>query len=207
MAAQSSRNSSATARAGANASRRSARVSGTTDVDASPVTAFGPAFVTAIVGGLVAAWVGFAGTIVWTMARGRASFARVLHVGLHATAIAVTLRWPTWGTAISAGMHGLEYYFLSARMIGPAEGESSRIRGPWVWVSMAVAMAPAFVVGALIAPFKSTFALSTTAADYVEIGRLALNAVVLTHYFADAFIYRFRIPSVRRVALRRLHFA
>ena len=40
---------------------------------------------------LVAAWVGFAGTIVWTMARGRASFARVLHVGLHATAIAVTM--------------------------------------------------------------------------------------------------------------------
>jgi len=155
---------------------------------------------------LVAAWVGFAGTIVWTMVRGRASVARVVYVALHALAIAVTLRWPTWGTAISAGMHGLEYYFLSARMIGPAEGESSRVRGAWVWVCMAVAMAPAFVVGAMIAPFKGTFALSTSAQDAVEIARLALNAVVLTHYFADAFIYRFRIPSVRQVALRRLHF-
>jgi hypothetical protein len=37
--------------------------------------------------------------------------------------------------------------------------------------------------------------------------RLALNGVVLAHYFADAFIYRFKIPEVRKVALRRLGFA
>jgi hypothetical protein len=30
--------------------------------------------------------------------------------------------------------------------------------------------------------------------------------VVLAHYFADALIYRFRIPSIRRVMLRRLGF-
>ena len=34
----------------------------------------------------------------------------------------------------------------------------------------------------------------------------ALNGVVMAHYFADAFIYRFRIPEVRTVALRRLGF-
>ena len=31
--------------------------------------------------------------------------------------------------------------------------------------------------------------------------------VVLAHYFSDAFIYRFRIPSIRKVMLRRLGFA
>jgi hypothetical protein len=30
---------------------------------------------------------------------------------------------------------------------------------------------------------------------------------VMAHYFADAFIYRFRIPRVRKVALARLGFA
>jgi hypothetical protein len=29
----------------------------------------------------------------------------------------------------------------------------------------------------------------------------------MAHYFADAFIYRFRIPEVRRVALTRLGFS
>jgi hypothetical protein len=71
---------------------------------------------------------------------------------------------------------------------------------------MAVAMAPALVIGVLLSPFKGAFGLPASANDTVEIGRLLLNAVVMTHYFTDAFIYRFRIPSVRAVALRRLHF-
>ena len=40
-----------------------------------------------------------------------------------------------------------------------------------------------------------------------QILRYFLNSIVMAHYFADAFIYRFRIPEVRRVALMRLGFA
>lgn len=160
----------------------------------------------AVVWGLVFAWVAYAAYVALAMRRGGASPARALYVLLHCLAVAITLRWPAWGTAVSAGMHGLEYYFLSARMLGPAQGETSRVRGPIVWVCMAVAMAPALVIGVLLSPFKGAFGLPASANDTVEIGRLLLNAVVMTHYFTDAFIYRFRIPSVRAVALRRLHF-
>ncbi len=33
-----------------------------------------------------------------------------------------------------------------------------------------------------------------------------MNACVLAHYASDAFIFRFRIPGVRKVALARLGF-
>jgi hypothetical protein len=36
---------------------------------------------------------------------------------------------------------------------------------------------------------------------------MLVNATVLAHYCADAFIYRFRIPGVRKVALARLGFS
>ena len=35
----------------------------------------------------------------------------------------------------------------------------------------------------------------------------ARNAVVLAHYFADAFLYRFRIPEIRKVMLARMGMA
>jgi hypothetical protein len=36
-----------------------------------------------------------------------------------------------------------------------------------------------------------------------SLGLTATNALVLAHYFADAFLYRFRIPKVREVTLGR----
>ena len=63
-----------------------------------------------------------------------------------------------------------------------------------------VAIAPLLVVGMTTAPFSPRPGRLATLAMF------AMNAVVLAHYFADAFTYRFRIPSVRKNALARLGF-
>jgi hypothetical protein len=39
------------------------------------------------------------------------------------------------------------------------------------------------------------------------LGVTVTNAIVLAHYFADAFLYRFRIQKVREVTLGRLGLA
>jgi hypothetical protein len=67
-------------------------------------------------------------------------------------------------------------------------------------------MAPLALIGVVNAPFTYLFGLTPLAPAFVT-GRIVLNAVVMAHYFADALIYRFRIPEVRRVALHRLGLA
>jgi hypothetical protein len=71
---------------------------------------------------------------------------------------------------------------------------------------MILAMLPLLVVGLGNAPFSAALGLGAFAPAFA-IGRVALNAVVMAHYCADALIYRFRIPEVRHVALARLGFA
>lgn len=119
-----------------------------------------------------------------------------IYVSTHMVGVLAMIALPGWGAVFTAGIHGLEYYFLCGRMLEPRkEGE----RG-WVIPAMIFSMLPLVAIGFLNAPFVSPIAAA-------EPLKWLLNSVVMAHYFADAFIYRFRISEVRRVALARLGFA
>jgi hypothetical protein len=131
---------------------------------------------------------------------------KLLYLSGHVAGVALLLASPGWGGTFLAAVHGLEYAFLCARMLRPTSpGESARLDGPRVVPALALAMLPLFVIGVVNAPFTPLFGLAAYASLFAW-GRITLNAVVMAHYFADAFIYRFRIPEVRRVALARLGF-
>jgi hypothetical protein len=68
---------------------------------------------------------------------------------------------------------------------------------------MIAAMSPILLVGALGNPWGSVSLLGDSGRTWAL---MLVNACVLAHYCADAFIYRFRIPGVRKVALARLGF-
>jgi hypothetical protein len=68
---------------------------------------------------------------------------------------------------------------------------------------MAVSMAPLLLVGIARGPFPGL----AFGGSVMTFGFDVVNALVIAHYFADAFIYRFRIPAVRKVALHRMGFA
>jgi hypothetical protein len=139
---------------------------------------------------------------------------RRLYVLGHVAVVAVYLVWPLWGSILSAGIHGLEYFFLTGRMLQPTPAETqARLRGPRVWVAMIALMLPIFMVGVANSPFVTladgvtqgaASAVFLRHASWWSLGVMATNAVVLAHYFADAFLYRFRIPRVRQVTLPRL---
>jgi hypothetical protein len=139
---------------------------------------------------------------------------RRLYLLAHVTVVAVYLVWPVWGIMMAAGIHGLEYVFLSGRMLEATPRESeSRLRGGRVWALMGLAILPLLVVGVAQSPFVPLVDTATgqAATDFLmrqqplwSLGITATNACVLAHYFADAFLYRFRIPKVREVTLGRL---
>jgi hypothetical protein len=157
---------------------------------------------------LVAAWLVFTGALFRALlsAPGPLSYPKLIYLGTHAGIVALTLAFPAVGAVFSAGVHGLEYYLLSARMLRPTAAEpEARIGDAQVWPALVATMLPVVAVGLLNAPFTPRLGLSAYASLF-PVARFALNGVVLAHYFADAFIYRFRIPEVRRVALTRLGF-
>lgn len=131
--------------------------------------------------------------------------AKIVYVGIHAAVVVLMLFSPVWGGMVSAGIHGLEYFYLCGRMIAPAPGEKHTPRAArhpgW---AIAIAVLPLLVIGLVNAPFSGFFVEHRPA---FTMARLVLNGIVLAHYFADAWIYRFRIPEVRNVALARMHFA
>jgi hypothetical protein len=110
------------------------------------------------------------------------------------------------------GMHGLEYYVLSARMMEPRPGDVSPLRRGLIVPLMVASMLPLLALGVMHGLLQEgpAFGLLAGQSDAVRAHPLlrALTslsfAVVLAHYFADALIYRFRIPSIRAVMLRRL---
>jgi hypothetical protein len=167
---------------------------------------------------LLAVWGVFVGLLVAAL-RGQAgpSGPRRLYVLGHAAVVAVYLMWPAWGVILSAGIHGLEYFFLTGRMLEPTERETeSRLRGSRVWVAMVGVMLPLIVVGVAQSPFVPLVDGSTggAATNFLlrqeplwTMGVTVTNAIVLAHYFADAFLYRFRIQKVREVTLGRLGLA
>ncbi|MFE8603983.1 hypothetical protein [Archangium violaceum] len=167
---------------------------------------------------LLAVWGVFVGLLVAAL-RGQAgpSGPRRLYVLGHAAVVAVYLAWPAWGVILSAGIHGLEYFFLTGRMLEPtAREEESRLRGGAVWMAMVGVMLPLIVVGVAQSPFVLLVDASTggSATNFLlrqeplwTLGVTVTNAIVLAHYFADAFLYRFRIQKVREVTLGRLGLA
>ncbi|MBJ6761931.1 hypothetical protein JGU66_14245 [Myxococcaceae bacterium JPH2] len=164
---------------------------------------------------LLAAWVVFVGGLLNAMrGPGGTSGPRRLYVLGHASVVAVYLVWPTWGAILSAGIHGLEYFFLTGRMMEPTAKESdARLRGTGVWAAMMLVMLPIILVGVANSPFIPLVDRSTNGAatEFLlrqqplwSLGVIVTNAIVLAHYFSDAFMFRFRIPRVREVTLARL---
>ncbi len=136
--------------------------------------------------------------------RGGASRAKTLYLSSHMVAMALTLYVPIWGLIVTSGLHGLEYYYLTAQMLETREGDVRKLSRARSWGLMVLAMAPLFVVGLLQAPFAGALVRRT---GVVQVALISLNAVVMAHYFADAFLYRLRLPAVRRVVLHRLGFS
>jgi len=162
----------------------------------------------AVTYGLLAVWLLFAAYVMVAVApRGaRLSGPKLLYLGTHLAGIALTLAAPAWGAIFTSGVHGLEYYALTARMLEPRESE------PRTWLSHALVvpamvgiMLPIVVIGVGTGPFSVAIGLGGYATLFGVL-RIGANGVVMAHYFADAFLYRFRIPEVRRVALARLGF-
>ncbi|WNG13238.1 hypothetical protein [Cystobacter fuscus] len=167
---------------------------------------------------LLGVWAVFAGRMVQAL-RGPAGMSgpRRLYVLSHVAVVAVYLVWPAWGVVLSAGIHGLEYLFLTGRMLEPTPGETgARLRGGGVWAAMLGVMLPLILVGVAQSPFVPLVDSATGGAatrwllgqePLWTLGVTVTNALVLAHYFADAFLYRFRIPRVREVTLGRLGLA
>jgi len=155
---------------------------------------------------LIAAWVVYSVVLSRELLRGSGrNPAKLIYVGVHVAVVALVIITPVWGGMVSAGIHGLEYFFLCGRMIASAPGEKNApaaARHPG-W-AIALAVLPLFAIGLVNAPFSGFFVEHRAA---FTVARLVLNGIVLAHYFADAFIYRFRIREVRDVALARMHFA
>lgn len=155
---------------------------------------------------LAAVWVAFVAALLVELARARPRSApKMLHVATHGAAVTLAILAPLWGSIVWGAIHGLEYYFLCARMMRPREGDA--VPGPsarWVWPLMLLSMSPLFLVGLALSPFGRS---AGAPPRWTEEALIVVNAIVMAHYFADAFIYRFRIPAVREVALRRLGFA
>ncbi|WNG46002.1 hypothetical protein F0U60_19210 [Archangium minus] len=161
-------------------------------------------------------WLGYFGLLFRTLLRsGAASGPKVLYLLTVAVATGLTLVVPGWGNVMLPGLHGLEYYLLTARMMEPREGDApSRFSRAWIWPLMVLSMLPLLTLGVVhlviagVSPGTVSAAATDLKSHVVLRGITALSfAVVLSHYFADALIYRFRLPSIRRVMLRRLGFS
>lgn len=133
------------------------------------------------------------------------SVPKIVYVSTHMCGVLMTIALPPWGAIFTAGVHGLEYYFLCGRMLGPRDA-TERPSDKWVLPAMVFSMMPLVAIGIVNAPFTPYIASATHVPTF-QVFRYLLNSTVMAHYFADAFIYRFRIPEVRKVALARLGFA
>lgn len=151
---------------------------------------------------LAAIWLIFAAFLARALWKGGARMPKLLHVGTHIGAVCLAIFSPIWGSIVWGAIHGLEYYFLCARMMQPRPGDQGGISRYLVWPLIIASMAPLFLVGLARSPF-----MPEEPSPLVLHAVFFTNAIVIAHYFADAFIYRFRIPTVRRVALHRLGFS
>jgi hypothetical protein len=154
---------------------------------------------------LVAAWLAYAGVVFRSLlAPSALNLAKLVYLGTQFGVVLLSIMAPVWGVMLSAGIHGLEYYLLTRKMLAPTPDEaSSRLTAALCWPAIVAAMAPILVVGALQNPWLPIDLVSPGVRTW---SIAVVNGVVLAHYCADAFIYRFRIPGVRKVAMARLGF-
>jgi hypothetical protein len=162
---------------------------------------------------LLAVWLGyFVALFRSVLGVGRRSGPKVLYLLAMATATGLVLVAPTWGYVMLPGMHGLEYYVLTARMLEPREGDTPRLPRALVVPAMVASMLPLLALGVVHGLLQqgaafgalATHATSLHAQPWMRALISLSFAVVLAHYFADALIFRLRIPSIRAVMLRRL---
>jgi hypothetical protein len=127
--------------------------------------------------------------------------AKLAYVGTQCSVVTLELVSPGWGITIAAGIHGLEYYLLGRKMLAPTASEgTSRLTSALCWPVMIGAMSPIFVVGALTNPWHPV----ALGAGVMGWAGTLVTACVLSHYYADALIYRLRIPGVRAAVLARV---
>ncbi|HLK99583.1 MAG TPA: hypothetical protein VK539_03320 [Myxococcaceae bacterium] len=163
---------------------------------------------------LLAVWFLYVGRLATTLLATKQSGPKCLYLLGWTGIVSVSLMWPGWGAVLSAGTHGLEYAFLTSRMLAPTAKEpEARLGKAAVWPAMIAVMLPLILVGVANGPFVTLVDAATgnAATDFFlrqqplwSMGVLVTNSIVLAHYFADAFLYRFRIPKVREVTLPRI---
>lgn len=130
---------------------------------------------------------------------------KLIYLGVVAGAVALTIVSPIWGTVLFAGMHGLEYYFLSARMMEQREGDPKKVSNAVIWPLMIASMLPFTLMGVVTLLREDGNMLEAFAQTWVWAVLVTVStATVLAHYWADALIYRFRLPTVRKVMLNRI---
>jgi hypothetical protein len=163
---------------------------------------------------LLAVWLVFVGRLATTLISTKQSGPKCFYLLGWASIVSLSLMWPGWGAVLSAGTHGLEYAFLTSRMLAPTAKEpEARLGKAAVWPAMIAVMLPLILVGVANSPFVTLMDAATgdAATEFFlrqqplwSIGVMVTNSIVLAHYFADAFLYRFRIPKVREVTLARI---
>jgi hypothetical protein len=165
---------------------------------------------------LLLGWLFYWGLVFRTVLKGDAvSGPKAVYLFAVASGVGLTLVAPMWGNIILPGMHGLEYYLLSSRMLEPRDGDTRAFPRAAIWPAMILTMAPLCAIGAISA-LHGEVASGTLGTNVVSSladsiwWRLAVTlslSCVLAHYWADALIYRFRIPAVRATMLKRLGFS
>ncbi len=106
--------------------------------------------------GLVAAWLVYVAVLFRALlSYDRLNAPKLFYLGSQCAVVTIELLAPGWGVTIAAGIHGLEYYFLTRKMLAPtpAEGES-RLTAALCWPAMIAAMSPILLVGLLRNPFR-----------------------------------------------------
>lgn len=156
---------------------------------------------------LLLLWLGYWAAVFRAVLRAPASSGpKLLYLGAVASAVGLSLISPLWGSVLFAGMHGLEYYFLSARMLEQRPGDAKQVPSRWIWPLMVLSMLPFVLMGVVTLLRDQDLAgLEAFAQSWVWFALVtASTTCVLAHYWADALIYRFRLPSVRSVMLNRI---
>ncbi|MFT3707844.1 MAG: hypothetical protein QM817_09320 [Archangium sp.] len=164
----------------------------------------------AFVGALLAIWLGYWVLVFRAVLPGGTQRPKLLYLFAVALAGSVSLLAPTWGVVLFFGMHGLEYYFLSERMLTQLPDDKKQLASRWIWPAMVLSMLPIFLIGVVtLLREQSSFSSFDTVESFTQTGFWAFavtlsTACVLAHYWADALIYRFRLPDVRKVMLARI---
>ena len=137
---------------------------------------------------------------------------KVLYLLAVSFGVGLLLVTPPWGNIVLPGMHGVEYYLLTAKLLEQRPGDAHRLPHRAIWPTMVGVMVPLCALGAVSALAGG---VANGAVGSLVISRLTESVwwrlavttaftVVLSHYWADALIFRFRIPQIRSVMLGRL---